>query len=274
MNIDKDNCFVPNLKEAHRNLYYALGEKVFAQYTTLLNQFFNFKINKIKFDEETKKLLSTPDQIRLHNVLLLSLSDKIQTNGDRLMYLSNKGLAKEGEKAMKYVTEERHVPDEKLVESRLVVTALKYDLDGADDEVAKMINIAVRLFLKNILTAVISKCSGFRIRENSFQHGIGFPVPNPWLRNYGNIVDETEVPTLDVDEEGRSIQPMIRSTLEDAQQQTAFSFMCGKAPECSTMKSVTLKGLYETLLEDPTIICNHTISSINLERILAKLECL
>lgn len=128
--------------------------------------------------------------------------------------------------------------------------------------------------MKNILNAVISKQSGYRIRENSIQHSIGYPVPNPWLRNCNNIVDETQESPMDINEDKKNIQPKIHNTLEQSEQQTAFTYLCSTNKKKPTDKNITLKGLYETLLEDPTIISNHTIFAINLERILSKLECL
>lgn len=119
---------------------------------------------------------------------------------------------------------------------------------------------------------MISKCSGYKIRENAFQHSIGFPVADPWLRNYNNIVDHTQESNLEVDDEQNNIQPAIRNTLESVQQQAAFAYSCSSKKNIENVTKVSLMSLYETLLQDPTIINNHTIYSINLERILAKLD--
>lgn len=128
------------------------------------------------------------------------------------------------------------------------------------------------MYLKNIITAVISKNTGYKIRENQFQHAIGFPVADPWLRNYNNIIDKNQESNLEINEDIEQIQPTIKDSLETIQQKTAFQFACGSNENFRSHTKIGLIHLYEALMEDPSIINNHTIYSINLERILAKLE--
>lgn len=97
-------------------------------------------------------------------------------------------------------------------------------------------------------------------------------MPDPWLRNYNNIIDDSQESNLEINEEQCSIQPAIRNTLEAVQQQSAYAYSCTSKEKVRGSKKISLMSLYETLIEDPSVISNHTIYSINLERILAKLD--
>ena len=41
---------------------------------------------------------------------------------------------------------------------------------------------AVTQFLRELLTAVVKRRRGYRLREGRFIHSIGSVPPNPWLR--------------------------------------------------------------------------------------------
>lgn len=144
MNTEKD--YTLNPKEAHDNVHAVLGDEAFIQYNNLIKQFSNYKINRIKFGDEVKKLLNTTEKVHLHNVFVLSLSEKIQSYKIKSMYLNyEESIAEEGyEKVMRYVTEERYI-DEELIKTRLFITAFQQDLDCSDDNVTKLINIAVQV---------------------------------------------------------------------------------------------------------------------------------
>lgn len=120
---------------------------------------------------------------------------------------------------------------------------------------------------------MVSRTAGYKIRENNFQHAIGVPVASPWLRNTSNIIDATQETNVTVNDDEQTFEPVLRNTLETAQQQTAFSLACSGRQQASVTSKYTLKNLYETLLHNPHIINNHTIHSVNLERILSMLDC-
>lgn len=47
--------------------------------------------------------------------------------------------------------------------------------------------IALQQFLKTIIVTVVSQKSSFKTNAKHFIHGMGSPVPNPWLRNTAHI---------------------------------------------------------------------------------------
>lgn len=149
MNNEKDNFnnTIPNLKEVHSNLHVALGEKAFQQYNSLLRQLFIQKLTKIKFDEEARKLLVTSEQIHMHNLFLFALTDQVQPLRNRQLYMNSDEVFDESESSLKYAVHERYVPDEELVKMRVLVTAIQNDLDGAEEDVTKLITRAVKVSL-------------------------------------------------------------------------------------------------------------------------------
>lgn len=48
-------------------------------------------------------------------------------------------------------------------------------------------------FLKNVLTAILSRRKGYKVREDRFLYALGSAVPNPWLCNAVNIIDDATV---------------------------------------------------------------------------------
>lgn len=143
MNIEENTSL--NLKEAYTNLHTSLGDNIFNKYNALLNQFFSAKVTKIKFDEDARKLLSTAEQIHLHNLFLFALTEKLQPSS-RLGY---DDFPSDSENNLKYAVQERYVPDEDLIRTRVLVTSYQHDLDGAEDDVTKIIVIATKVnFIK------------------------------------------------------------------------------------------------------------------------------
>lgn len=76
-------------------------------------------------------------------------------------------------------------------------------------------------FLKNIITAMITKAKGYKIRDNKFQYNFNMPIPDPYLRNYKNVVEEPFDYAMDVDLESTASQNKI--SLKQTEQEVAYS---------------------------------------------------
>lgn len=120
-------------------------------------------------------------------------------------------------------------------------------------------------FVKNIITAMLSRKEGYQVRDGKMQHRFGFPVPDPFLRNTQHIVDETQETKVELANDADSFVPAYRQSLENAEQQTAFAYFCGKRKRSDGR--LTLQLLYDTLREDPNIVGLHSIHSVNLAKI-------
>lgn len=80
------------------------------------------------------------------------------------------------------------LPDRTFVLARLMLAAWENNMDGAEENTAHIVIAATQIFMKNILTAILTNRKEFSIKEGSFIHGIGNPVPSSWKRNTAYII--------------------------------------------------------------------------------------
>ena len=75
------------------------------------------------------------------------------------------------------------LPDRTFVLARLMLAAWENNMDGADENTAHIIIAAMQVFLKNLLTAILTRRKGYAVRDGSFIYRIGEQVPSSWTRN-------------------------------------------------------------------------------------------
>lgn len=75
------------------------------------------------------------------------------------------------------------LPDRTFVLARLMLAAWENNMDGAEESTAHIIIAAMQVFLKNLLTAILTRRKGYAVRDGSFIYNIGEPVPSSWKRN-------------------------------------------------------------------------------------------
>ncbi|XP_071442829.1 transcriptional adapter 1-like [Hetaerina americana] len=176
------------------------------------------------------------------------------------------------------------LPDSSLLMGRLLISAWEEGLEGAEEKAAVLLSHAVRMWLREILTAIIGRRNSFRLHEQGFRHSLGAPVPNPWLRNVANQMPEYNLnrfpndlevrldPTCE-EEDYANHFPSSRPTIDDAEQMAAFSVACSVKNQAIYPKSpVNLFDVFETLQVHKSIIPSHTVYAINAERISARLS--
>ncbi|XP_020706979.1 transcriptional adapter 1-like isoform X2 [Athalia rosae] len=159
------------------------------------------------------------------------------------------------------------LPDRTFVLARLMLAAWENNMDGAEENTAHIIIAATQVFLKNLLTAVITRRKGFSVREGSFIHNIGEPVPSSWTRNtsYMNNASSFNSVTNVVEPEGQV--PAMKQTLEEAEQATAFALACSAQTTSSTPDPISVANLLQALKVYKNLINNHTIYATNMERL-------
>lgn len=116
-----------------------------------------------------------------------------------------------------------------------------------------------QVFIKNIITAMISRKEGYRIRERKLQYAFGLPVPDPFIRNRNNIIEYPQDP------EDESYIPPSKVPVDAAEHQAAFLYSCGKRRV--TDGKLTLRLLYDTLKENPRIVGLDSVHSVNLLKV-------
>jgi chaperonin GroES len=125
-------------------------------------------------------------------------------------------------------------------------------------------------FVKNILMAMISRMKGYKVRDGKFQYGFNLPIPDPFIRNYHNVIDETQESKTEVVDKDDTFIPRSKPSLENAEQQAAFAYACAKRPKIENV--LTVKLLYETLRENPQILGLHELQSVNLFKLSLQLD--
>ncbi|XP_043266431.1 transcriptional adapter 1-like [Venturia canescens] len=159
------------------------------------------------------------------------------------------------------------LPDRTFVLARLMLAAWENNMDGAEENTAHIIIAAMQGFLKNLLTAILTRRKGYAVRDGSFIYNIGEPVPSSWKRNTMYIPRGPEycAPTEVIDPTGQV--PLIKQNIEEAEQATAFAMACASQTTIPTKAPVNVSDLLQTLKVYKNLVSNHTIYATNMERL-------
>ncbi|KAJ8686239.1 hypothetical protein QAD02_022033 [Eretmocerus hayati] len=159
------------------------------------------------------------------------------------------------------------LPDRTFVLARLMLAAWENNMDGAEDSTAHIIIAATHIFLKNILTAIITKRKGFSVRDESFIYNIGETVPSSWKKNTSTIIHEKRLsnPTIIFEPAGQ--MPCPKMSIEDAEQATVFALACSKQTPSVILPPISVSDLQHTLRVNKNLVSNHTIYATNMERL-------
>lgn len=257
------------------------NEECRKEYFEVLRRWFSFKspITRKEFDTEVRKLLVNEEQIRCHNYFVLALlAKRTYSRAKSTRTTTDKGVF-EGPEYSDYVmpaspsimTEEYEnrnaaaelfMPDSVFIATRISIVSWQNGLDGAEENVTDVITHACQAFVKNIIAAMVSKLKGYKIRDNKFQYGFNLSIPDPFLRNYGNVLDETQKSKSVVVDDEDTFIPKNKPSLDVAEQQAAFAYSCAKRKRSKNALTVTL--LYDVLRENPEILSSHRPFNLNL----------
>ncbi|XP_044756068.1 transcriptional adapter 1-like [Coccinella septempunctata] len=261
----------------------------------------NSPVNKEEFDRQARKLLLNEEQIVAHNRFLRALLEKTSSDTSKITqtieppepqkYKSSKVSDENGKSSTRrghyqpaefvdYVqplspskiipndfnvrsaASELFMPDQGFISTRIALTAWENGLHGAEANVTDVLVHSCQTFVKNILTAMISRKKGFKVRDGKFQYGFNLPIPDPFLRNYSNVVDDTEQSRIEVLEDEDSFVPRPKPSLERIEQQLAFAYSSSKRTKVDNILSVQL--LYDTLKDHPKLLGFGASSQVHL----------
>ncbi|CAH1176492.1 unnamed protein product [Phaedon cochleariae] len=276
-----------SLNDAKRDLEAYLSEEQKRDYFALLRQWFMFSapLTKEAFDQGVRKFLTTEEQIRSHNYFLLSILSKISSNNlpkttrtssndrgifeiaDYADYVqpSSPNMVPTSDFENRSAASELFLPDTGFMACKIALICWKNKMEGAEDNVTDLMVHACQVFIKNIITAMITKKKGYKVRDQKLQYGFNQPIPNPFIRNFNNIIDDTQESKVEVANDDDALKPKCKRSLEDMEQQIAFSYSCTKRLPCDNYLTVGL--LYETIKEDPKVLGLHSMQSMNLFRL-------
>lgn len=138
----------------------------------------------------------------------------------------------------------------------MALHASEHGLDGAADGVAEFMVQACQTFIKNIVTAMLTRKGGYRVRDGKLLHKFGIPVPDPFVRNTNSLGRDGDG-LRDV-----GFVPASRVPYENVEHENAFEYCCSKRRR--TDGKLTVQLLYDTLKENPEVVGLHSIQSVNL----------
>ncbi|ESP00905.1 hypothetical protein LOTGIDRAFT_225644 [Lottia gigantea] len=295
-----------DLNAARRNLGEALGDNLTIYFQNLKN-WFKQKISKEDFDFESRKLLK-PEEVHLHNEFLLAILSRCQMLGSTLsnqsvvpVKLSKKGKLKrkhpdgrsdfiqrfcpvnpvqyiptvnirstEDEPRLGFAAREGLLPDDSMIHGRMLVCAWEAGLQEVNESCVKLMSQAVERQLKNILTTVLSRRSGYKLRHNKFPFAIGGNVSNPYLRqnhlthDYSLNEERTKLSVT-----GNQI-PCLRPPVEIGEASAAQQISMVTTPS-SEKGNVTLYDVLDALQLNKNVIPAHSVYAPMIERIIHKL---
>ncbi|CAH0717324.1 unnamed protein product, partial [Brenthis ino] len=265
-----------------------------------MKQWFRMKLTKEEFDTEARALLN-PDQVHYHNEFLLALLNKVEglaetsisiaqekvnshnrnsrrhkrnsrtseksnfEPADLIEYLPPNSPPGAGSDGVKYATQEIFLPDHALVVGRFMLAAWELGLEGADDEAADIIVVAVQNFLKNIISAVLAQRKGYKTRNQRFMYDIGGDMPNMWLRNTNKLYDPQSEGRINLDDSVDGLGPRCPPTIDEVEQSAVFEIACSAPSTQQTDDRLTIDELYSTLLTHKNVIACHSVYAVNME---------
>lgn len=270
-----------NESEELKWLESALGEERMKQYKYVLEQWFKFckPITKTVFESELRKVLTTEEEIRMHNSYMLSefrrdYVIKVETgifkHADYTDYVPNPTPEDVPPPELEYrsASSEVFMPDSAFMKMRIMLHIWENKLKGAEEGVSELMVHACQVFVKNIITAMITRKEGYKIRDKKLQCGFGIPIPDPFIRKHSNVANEEPETS-----EAANVSSFVRTPrvpLEAAEHEAIFAYSCRKRKHSDDKLTVQL--LYDTLRENPKIVGLHSVHSLNLLKISLQLD--
>ncbi|CAH1961960.1 unnamed protein product [Acanthoscelides obtectus] len=263
--IHQKHC-VLDLNEARKNLDEVLSDDLRKEYFALLRKWLSFTSNmdNDEFNEAVKKILVTNEQIQCHNKYMYYILYKVNSiPSPTTTSMPSSSMPVNVDYEIRSAAAELFVPDSGFMTSRISVAAWMNGMEAADPACTDLLLHACQVFIKNIITAMISKKKGYKIRERKLQYGFNQPIPDPLLRNYNSLEDYSQENKVEVEEDCDYFKPMCKLSLERAEQQMAFAYTCAGG-KTSSDNLLTTKLFYSTLRDNPKLLGSHSIQSVAL----------
>lgn len=215
--------------------------------------------------EKLKNKRKLPNSIKANNQTFVPVNPMLQAPQVGLM------ISEQDEKNVSFCSRDMVLPDMAMIHGRLLVTAWDLGLEEVEEDAVKLLIAAVEIQLKNILTAVLSKKQGFKLREKRFKYSIGQPMPQTHIRNSLKLVkDREEAEAVSFSKKGVHM-PTIKSSVETGQRDASTYLACaGEAAPFRHM--VTLDDVFHTLQAHRSVIPSHAVYASNMERIINKVH--
>ncbi|XP_026465823.1 transcriptional adapter 1-like [Ctenocephalides felis] len=150
-----------------------------------------------------------------------------------------------------YSAQELFLPDKAMVLGRLLV-AMGDEIEDATEGAAEMIVQASHIFLKNVLSGILSKYKAYKTINNNVKYDVGIDIPDPLFR----------------------IPPEVAVTFPnpDKLDQLKNYAISSSKPKKEDRKQITVDQVYDAIRLHRNLIANHSVFSLSVERISLELD--
>lgn len=188
------------------------------------------------------------------------------------------------------------LPDRSLVHGRMLLTAWEEGLDSVEDDTVRLVEEAVGRLLRRLIWALVMQRNGYRLRDGVFPHTAGVGVPDGFLINAQNRVENTRggfsdvADTIDHHTLGKScdldpLVPAVRPLVFHAERQALMDLACSytgypailpSKPNLSRPRSdrvpISVLELLDVITRNRNLIPAHSVFALNVERVIARLH--
>ncbi|XP_023322183.1 transcriptional adapter 1 [Eurytemora carolleeae] len=178
------------------------------------------------------------------------------------------------ERKLTFCAQQGTLPDISLIHGRLLVSAWEDGIEGCEDDAVTLTMVAVQHFLKNIITSVLVSRNPWRSREGA-KHSIGCPIPDPWLQNTQlnrNYLVNSSAATESTLLNEAGLAPISRPDIDKSEAEAAYQAGLGINKMPGLREPISLFDLLKVLKSDSSVIPNHSVYSLNMERIIMRLH--
>ncbi|KAL8625934.1 hypothetical protein ACOMHN_012526 [Nucella lapillus] len=175
-----------------------------------------------------------------------------------------------GSTSLGFVSRDMLLPDMALIHGRALVCAWEMGLQDVQDNVVKLIIHALEMQLKKIVSAVMQKRSGYKVREKRFRFSMGCGVRNPYLRQACITPDpslHSEATTVTT---SGHHTPSLKPSVQTAEQTAAHELCLVDLPPLYP-SPISMTDLLETLQLNKSVIPSHMVSGQAMECIIHRM---
>jgi transcriptional adapter 1 len=141
----------------------------------------------------------------------------------------------------------------------MFVVTWESGLDSLSDDSVTLINLAVRDFIKNVMTSIISFKRGFQTTHSGFKHFFGTSLFDPLLANSREVVEAED-------------DFVMMDSFDDSEQKAVMLTACTREEDLNDRKPLSLWDTFYALRKYRQTIPSHSLYSINLARIMTRLH--
>ncbi|XP_038046333.1 transcriptional adapter 1-like isoform X2 [Patiria miniata] len=179
-------------------------------------------------------------------------------------------VAMQVEESLDFCARSLFLPDAAMLHGRVFVTAWEWGVDNVSGATIPLITHSVQHILKNVISAVITRRSGYSVRDGKFKHNMGAVLQLPSLRSQARDRSHREKSCNGVNMETASGQYAVTRPDSETSEQCAVMQQAtsGNPPP---QKPVSVYDLLDALQVHRGVLESHTVSCTAVERTIVGL---